>query len=434
MEIRPFKAYRYNKEAVGDIGSCISPPYDVIDEAQQQKLYDKNEYNIVRIIYGKESPEDTEDNNKYTRAAGYLNEWIKKEILKQDRKDGMYAYLQSYEAMGKTYQRFTLIAEGKMEPFGKTVRPHEHTLSDPIADRLKLNTVTSAKFGLVFMLYDDPECVADKIIEKNIQAEPEVDFTDENNVRHSLFVISDDSDIEQIRKMMADKSVVIADGHHRYTTGLKYAEQNPKAKYQMLAFANICNEGLIVLATHRAIMGLDNFDSAKLLKELEEEFEVIEFKFNNDSEKQQAKQKMLSGMKEAFEKASAAFGIYTGGDSFYLALLKDRSAMDTVVKDKSAAWKSLDVAVLHKLIMEKHLGLDEKQLAAGKNVQYIKDTSTAIDDLIADVDSKHKQAAFFMNPPRLERIEQVADEGEKMPQKSTYFYPKLYTGFTIDKF
>jgi uncharacterized protein (DUF1015 family) len=321
-----------------------------------------------------------------------------------------------------------------MEPFGKTVRPHEHTLSDPIADRLKLNTVTSAKFGLVFMLYDDPKCVADKIIEKNIQAGPEVDFTDENNVTHSLFVISDDSEIEQIREMMADKSVVIADGHHRYTTGLKYAEQNPKAKYQMLAFANICNEGLIVLATHRAVMGLDNFDSAGLLEELKEEFQISEFKFNNDSEKQQAKQKTLSGMKEAFEKDIAAFGIYPGGDSFYLAELKDRSAMDEMVKDKSTAWKSLDVAVLHKLILEKHLGLDEKQLAAGKNVKYIKDTSTAIDDLISEVDNKQKQAAFFMNPPKLERIEEVADEGEKMPQKSTYFYPKLYTGFTIDKF
>jgi uncharacterized protein (DUF1015 family) len=181
-------------------------------------------------------------------------------------------------------------------------------------------------------------------------------------------------------------------------------------------------------------MAIENYDKSSLLNKLKQEFEITEFNFGDDASKSHAKQQMLSGMKKEFENTRAAFGIYSAGGSFYLAVLKNTAAMDNAEKNKSDAWKSLDVAVLHKLILEKHLGLDEKRLAAGKNVKYIKDTITAIDDLIAEVDNGKKQAAFFMNPPKLEQINAVADQDERMPQKATYFYPKLYTGFTVNKF
>ena len=361
---------------------------------------------------------------------------MEKGVLKQDATDTIYAYAQDFELGGVKFQRFCFIALAKLEEFGKIVRPHEKILNEPIIDRLNLQKATAAKFGLVFMLYEDEQNAADKIIENAAKQEALIDFVDEQDVRHQLFAIAGKEDIQQIAKMMQDKSCTIADGHHRYTTALNYQKQsdNPAAGYQMLAFANICHEGLIVLATHRLVSNLENFDMQTLLAELKEDFEITEYNFDaTDQDKADAKQKMLSQMKAEHDRNKNAFGIYGGDNAFYIAVLKGKRIMDTVAPDMSQAWRALDVAVLHKIILEKTLGIDEQKLAQGKNLKYVKDTPNAIDESIAEVDVGQRQAAFFTNPPRTEQIQKVADAGEKMPQKSTYFYPKVYTGLTINK-
>jgi len=435
MEIRPFKAYRYNEAVVGDAGSCISPPYDVINPEQADELYKKSQYNIVRIIKGKTQPGDSENNNQYTRAAAYLNDWIRKGVLKQDLSENIYAYVQNFELTGREFERLTFIALGKLEEFGKIVRPHEQTLSKPKIDRLNLQRATGATFGLVFMLYEDKEKIADKIIRKAEDQKPAIDFVDEYQVRHRLFLISDKNDIKQIEKMMKGKSCIIADGHHRYETGLNYYKETgkPAAAYQAMAFTNTRNEGLIIFATHRVVSNLKDFDIKNLVNKLKENFDITEYKFDSKPDKAKAKQKIFSQMKAEYEKDRNAFGIYSGKGAFYTAVLKNEKVMDKTVGNMSSAWRSLDVAVLHKLILEGLLGIHEKKLAGESNIEYVKDISTAVDDSIAKADAGENQVVFFMNPPKIEQIQKVTDAGEKMPQKSTYFYPKMYTGLTVNK-
>ncbi|MHC4637676.1 MAG: DUF1015 domain-containing protein [Planctomycetota bacterium] len=436
MEVRPFKAFRFNKDVVGDPADCIAPPYDVIDSRQQEQLYSKSDYNIVRVIKGMKKPEDNETENEYTRAADYLNKWIDQGAVKQEDSEAIYGYVQNFKIDGRAFQRLTFVCLAKLEEFGQTVRAHEQILKKPILDRLTLKRAAGAKFGLVFMIYKDQKCIADKIIEKAATQTPLIDLVDEQDVRHRLFAITDKKDTDAISAMMSDKSCIIADGHHRYTTGLTYMKENPDnpaAKYQMTAFVNTCHEGLIVLATHRVVNNLSDFDPAKLVAELEKNFELTEYAYDTAEQEQQARQQMLDKMRAEFRNNGNVIGIHTKGKSFYTAVLKEATAMDSAAPGMSQAWKSLDVSVLHKLILEDLLGIDEEKLTAGGYVEYVKDSDNKVEELICDVDSDKKQVAFFMNPPRIEQIEAVADEGERMPQKSTYFYPKIFTGLTINK-
>ena len=270
MEVKPFKALRYNAQVVGNVGNCIAPPYDVIDAEQQDALYRKSDYNIVRVTRGKTAPSDDGQENQYTRAASYLTKWMQEEALKEDAKESVYGYVQDFEIDGTAFQRLTFIALGKLEDFGKTVKPHEQIFAKPMLDRLNLKKATAARFGLVFMMYEDPQNVADAIIQKAATQEPLVDFTDEQDVRHRLFAIENDEEIQAIVTMMRDKSCIIADGHHRYTTGLTYSREsgNPAAAYQMLAFTNLLQKGLVVLATHRLVGGIANFEPDAFLTQL----------------------------------------------------------------------------------------------------------------------------------------------------------------------
>ncbi len=435
METKPFKAFRFDSGVVGDVGSCIAPPYDVISPSQQQQLCEKSEYNIVRIIKGKTTPSDNDSNNRYTRAADLLNTWIEKGILKQDPIETIYAYVHDFQLAGTNFQRSGFIALAKLEEFGKIVRPHEQTFRAPMIDRLNLKRATATKFGLPFMLYEDEQAIADKIIKKAATQKPLIDFADEQDVRHRLFAITANDDIDAIAKMMLDKSCIIADGHHRYTTGLSYAKEssNPAAKYQMLAFVNTLHEGLVVLATHRLVGNLENFSSEKLIADLKRNFEINEYHFNSPQTETAAKQKMLAQMKAEHNNSKNAFGIHVRDNAFHVAVLKNKQVMDSVAPEKSNAWRLLDVSVLQKLVLEELLDIDEKKLASGSNVEYIKDADDAIDESITKVDAGKKQAAFFLNPVKMQQLKMVTEAGERMPQKSTYFFPKMYTGLTINK-
>jgi len=435
MEVKPFKAFRFDAGVVGDVGSCISPPYDVISLEQQEQLYDKNEYNIVRIIKGKSTSFDNADNNQYTRAADYLKTWIEKGVLKQDSAEAIYAYVQDFEVAGIPFRRSSFIALARLEEFGKTVRPHERTLDEPKIDRLNLKRATVAKFGLVFMLYEDQQNIADEIVKRAAAKEPLIDFTDEQDVRHRLFAITAKDSIKTISEMMVDKDCIIADGHHRYETALNYYKEtkNPAAGYQMTAFVNMHSEGLTILATHRLVGNLENLQFGKFIETLKENFDITEFRFQTPAAKVEAGQKMSAMMETVYDEDRNAFGIYGGNDAFYAAVLKDKQAMDLAASGMSSAWKSLNISVLHKLVLEKLLGIGEKELAGGGNIEYVKDTGSAVDESIAAVDTGRKQVAFFVKPPKMQQLKMVTDAGEKMPQKSTYFYPKVHTGLTINK-
>lgn len=433
MEIKAFKALRFNGEVTGDTGNCISPPYDVIDGEMQQKLYDSSEYNIVRVIKGKTTGEDSADNNQYTRAADFLKGACQAGALKQDEKETIYAYVQDFEANSTQCCRSGFVALGKVEEFGEGVKAHEKTLDGPKADRLNLMRATGAQFGQIFMLFDDPTKVADAVIAKAAQGNALIDFTGDD-VRHRLFAIDDSADISAISGMMSDKSAVIADGHHRYETALNYYREsgNPDAQFRMMTFVNMHNEGLVILPTHRLVGNLDDFDIDGLTEQLKDKFEVTTYDFAGDEDKTAAREKMFAKMTEDFNGERASLGIYAASGSFYVATLKDFATMD-VFAEMSLAAKKLDVNVLHSVILDGMLGIGDKSLANQSNLKYIKDIGDAIDISVASVDSGQSQVVFFMNSTRIEQVNAIAQAGEKMPQKSTFFHPKIFTGLVINK-
>jgi len=467
MEVKPFKAFRFNASVVGDVGKCIAPPYDVIGDAERDGLCLRSKHNIVHITKGKTGASDDEQHNQYTRAADYLRDWIAEGALREDDKETIYGYVQDFELGGTAFQRLSFIALAKLEDFGKVVRPHEQVFEKPMLDRLNLERATEARFGLVFMLYDDPQGIADKIIAKTMTqasppvarasrpcsqgdaargeeqgqdalatSQPLIDFVDDQGVRHRLYAIAAQDEIEAVEAMMRDKCCIIADGHHRYTTGLKYMKEsgNPKAKYQMIAFTNTHQKGLVVLATHRVVGGIKDFQPADFLARLAHGFNVVRFKFASGGKaKAQARQKMLAKMKSFYDQDKTAFGVYVGDGSFYVVALNDRSLMAGAAPDKSDAWRALDLSVLHKLILERLLGLDEEKMGNSDYVEYVKDLPHALDEVIERVDAGRKQVAFFTNPLKMRQLTEVTEAGERMPHKSTYFYPKMYTGLTIQK-
>jgi uncharacterized protein (DUF1015 family) len=436
MEVKPFRAYRFNADVVGDVGDCIAPPYDVISPQQQDELYNKSEYNIVRITKGKTSPSDNGEHNQYTRAADYLKRWIENGALRQDQVETLYGYIQDFEIGGEKFRRFSFIALARLEELGKTVRPHERVFERPMIDRLNLNRATRARFGLVFMLYEDQQKIADKIVQKATENKPLVDFIDDHQVRQRLFAITSKEDINKIVSMMRDKICVIADGHHRYITGLTESKKNgsPEAQYLMISFTNALQKGLVILATHRIVGGLKSFDAAKFIAELEKKFEISRFIFNKEGKSaEDAKQKMLKKMKAELKRGKNALGIYCGNSTFYVAAMRDTSVMDASAPKMSKAWRDLDVAVLQKLVLEEILGIDENKMDEGNHIEYVKDSPTAVNESVMLVNSGRSQVAFFISPVNMEQITSVTDADEIMPQKSTYFFPKMYTGLTIQK-
>ena len=208
---------------------------------------------------------------------------------------------------------------------------------------------------------------------------------------------------------------------------------NPNAEYRMMTFVNMRNEGLVVLPTHRLVGNLESFDMAELIEKLGDKFDVNNYPFDDEKAKENAKSQMFSDLKADFEAGKNAFGVYGKDGSFYKATLKSSDSMKEAAGELSKASQSLDVSVLHRLILEGILGIGEKQLASQSNLKYIKDIGDAIDESIAAVDSDDKQVVFFMNPTKVDQVREVAAAGEKMPQKSTFFYPKIFTGLTVNK-
>lgn len=434
MEIKAFQGYRFDPAVVGDVGKCIAPPYDVIDEKMLASLTARSEYNVARVTRPQPKPGDNEQDNQYTRAGKLLKQWFEKGVMKKDRRDSVYAYVQDFDIAGAHYRRSGFIALGKLEEFGSGVQPHEKTLDGPKADRLKMLRAKGANLGQIFLLYDDPEKVADGLIAKAASRPALLDAVDDDGVRHRLYAIDDPGEIGRLTAMMAPQPTIIADGHHRYEVALQYMRETgkPSAKYRMMTFVNMRNEGLIILGTHRLLVQMAGFSAGKILGSLNGSFEVMRNVFASENEKLTARAKMHEQMAEAFRKGKNAFGLYAADGAFTTLTLKDASAMDEFATMSKAA-RSLDVNVLHKLILDKHLGIGDKQLAGQSNLEYVKDFPHCIETALAKVDAGQAQAMFWMNPTRIEQVRAVAAVGEKMPQKSTFFYPKIFTGLVVNK-
>ena len=440
VRVKPFKAFRFNEQKAGDLSRLVTPPYDIIKGEMIDKFQSLSEYNMAWIIKNKPQSTDTLSSNQYTRAREHFNNWIREGALVRDDTDSFYVYGQDFEIEGKKLFRFGFIGLIELEDFARGapsarnffgVLQHEETLPKDIEDRLNLCRSCMANFGQIFVIYPDPKREVDAILEKHMATDPVANVVDSDGIRHRLWRIDSENDLKKITSLMEDKYIIIADGHHRYKTALALSKEHPElqaAKYRMLTFVNISNPGLVILPTHRLVQNLDTFSRDNLIKEIQEHFTV---------ETCETTDEMFELMNENFEKRKHSFGLYIDNSDFYVLTLKDISVMDELLDDKSAELRGLDVAILHSLILDKILGIDKQKLEQGTMrgggyVVYIKGIGDAVDEAIKSV-QKDGQAVFFMNPTRISEVEAVSKNFECMPQKSTFFQPKIWTGFTINK-
>ena len=436
-EIRAFRAYRYNPERVAP-ADVLTQPYDKITPAMQERYYAASPYNLIPIEKGRATPEDSPENNLYTRAAAKLHEWIAADILKRDATPAIYAYAQEYSVPGTNTRRTRrgFIGLGRIEDYeAGVVFRHEHTLAGPKADRLELLRQTRVQTGLLFMLFDDPQKQIDAILEVQGRAAPAVELEDEYGVTHRLWTVTDSASIERISKAMAPKKLVIADGHHRYETALTYrnechqrdAANNPDAPYEfaMMAFFNTRASGLTILPTHRLIRNVADFDFEKFRSQAAKYFDWYGYPFSSGEERQESLKEFTHELER--QRPRHAIGIYAGGGAFYLFALKRGLDLEQTLPKVSPAQRGLDVVLLHKLLIEKCLKITAEAVTAEQNVSYIRDTNEAI----AAVDRGEAQMACLLNPVRVQEVLDIALGVDVMPQKSTDFYPKLLSGLVI---
>lgn len=435
--IAPFRGILYNPNKISDMSKVIAPPYDVISPEGQERLYQNSDYNIVRLDFGKENPSDDQGHNKYTRAASEFKAWQENGILLRDEMPAIYIYEQDYRLKDGTLKtRKGFMSLVRLEELDSgVILPHERTLSGPKTDRLNLTRACGANFSPIFSLYSDPDKKTNRLLSTESKAQPIVDIQDENGISNRLWRVTDEKIISGLVAEISDKSIFIADGHHRYETALNYRnemrEKHPDYtgkegfNFTLMYFSNMDDEGLTVFPTHRLIYGVKEFDPAVFEDRLAENFDIERFPQPFAEEGRSGFLKRLS------EKGGEghSFGVYSGGwDHAAVITLKDEAIMDGLVKDHSSAYKRLDVTILHTLIIENVLGISKESQERKENIEYIQDE---VEGLSRVKDGK-RQILFVLNPTKVSEVEDVARARDKMPQKSTYFYPKLLTGLVIN--
>ncbi len=420
-EIRAFKALRFDTEKAGAIEELVCPPYDIISEEQRQEYIYRNPNNIIRL----ELPKGDEP---YKTAGEVLKKWLDSGVLKKDSEDAVYIYEEEFSINGIHAKFKGCIVRVKIEEFSKgVVLPHEETLSKAKEDRFNLMKATNCNFSQIYSLYMDSEHKIINRLDKLSECKPEIELTDSDEVTHRLWIVTDKDEINAICGDFADKKLYIADGHHRYETALNYRNYcrengigDGGEDYVMMMLVDMEHDGLVVLPTHRLVRDLESFDKEKILNDCKEYFDVSEESDVSNAE---------SKLKELYDEGKKAFAFYSGDKGYNLLVLRDEKVIGELLPNKSKATQGLDVTVLHTLVLEKIFGIDAENMAKQINLTYTR----LFDEAIESVDTGKAQCAFILNPTRVTEIRDVAAAGEKMPQKSTYFYPKLITGLVMNK-
>lgn len=440
-EILPFRGYRYNQERVKDLAKVLAPPYDVISHKFQEELYERHPYNIVRLILGKTYPYDEADNNRYTRACIDFKKWQKDHVLEQERNPAVYYYTQTYKLKnGGTKNRKGFIALARLEEFGSgKIHPHEKTLAGPKTDRLNLIKACKANFCCIFSLYSEPEKTINSILEANADKTPLAEIRDDDDVINRLWKIDEPEIIKDIAGRMQDKPLFIADGHHRYETALNYQRFVMEGRkrltgkepfnYVMMYFSNMDDEGMTILPTHRIVHSIPGFIPKAFLVNCSNFFDIHEVRFDNATEPE-IKKAFYKRFEEMDKSPLPSFGLaIKGTDSYFILQLRGKDIMEQIFKDTiPQVFKSLDVTVLHSLIFAKILGLSSKSQEEQQNIIYVK----GADETLESLRNENNQMAFLLHPTKIEQVKEAAKAGYVMPQKSTYFYPKLISGLVIN--
>ncbi|SEG35602.1 Uncharacterized conserved protein, DUF1015 family [Bryocella elongata] len=451
----PFRALRYDSNRIPHMADVVTQPYDKISPEMQDRYYAASPYNLIRVILGRKFETDTEEGeNVYTRAAATLKQWRNEGVLKQESEPALYGYAQTYDVPGRpgeTRERRGFIALAQLHDYEeKVVYRHEQTFPKHKSDRLALFKATRAYCEQIYMLYSDPTFTAEKAIFDDKDGhvrKADLEIKDEYGVHHRVWKLTDPALIAKVLAAMEDKQLIIADGHHRYETSVGYMHERAKElgidekaapktdsglpapafpeQAMMMTFVNMAAPGITILPTHRVVFGLKGFDAEHFFAQAHEYFTVTPIQ--NPSSKGPSEEAVL------LEKLRTCDGVA------FVAVTKDGSALlkpktETVaplLEGLSKRQQQLDVTQLHKVVLEKLLGLDETAVRAGDNVRYLREASEAIEQ----VRTGKANVAFLIKPVSLSQMRDISLNLEVMPQKSTDFYPKLLSGlamYTLD--
>lgn len=449
-KISAFRGLRFNLGQVGSLSSVVAPPYDVIDPELQQQLYDANEHNVVRLILNRDEPGDDDHQNRYTRAARLLKDWHRDGALVTESDPAIYVYHQHYTANGQEYTRRGFMCRCRLERFGEgNIYPHEETHGGAKADRLKLWKACRANLSQIFGLYPDNFNQAQVILEGAVAGHAPLEATDHLGVVNQLWPVTDIETITMLEAAMSQLPIYIADGHHRYETACNYRDEvaaawreqhgedlpdDHPANFVLMMCVSMSDPGMQVLPTHRLFRGLPAMTAADLTEKLGECFETEAAGNGPD--------RAISLWEEIeLEDEQGTMAFYTAeDDAWTLARLTKtgEAKLAEVASDRSDDWRGLGVSILHRLVMDTLL--DAPNLPAPKYVRALEEVPTGLkegDSAGRDLTGQEGSGGRFelgclVMPATVEHIRQISSNGERMPAKSTYFYPKVLSGLVIN--
>lgn len=436
-EIAPFRGLRYNLEKVPDLAQVVIPPYDVISPGEQQAFHERNPYNFIRLELGLAKPEDSGEDNPHIRAAALLGQWQHRGILVRNPQPSVYYYELDYKTgPDRIKTRKGFICAMRLEEFSSgRVRPHEKTFQAVKDERLDLMFACNANLSPVFALYPDSDERVLDTLASGRRGAPEISFTDSADMTHRVWPVTDRVILDQARKIMADKPIFIADGHHRYETALNYraamrerhGSGNTHASFEfiMVYLADMNESGLTILPTHRLLKNLGDWDRERLIEKAKSFFDVERFEPENGGELRWKDAIEAGGLRK-----DTTIGFYCKGAACIYVLTAKRDAVSSLLARKGTPveMRTLDVVVLDQVVLQDLLGLSEQFLASERNISFMCDFAEALEA----VKSCGFDAGFFINHTRIEQVREVATAGLIMPHKATYFYPKVISGLVLN--
>ena len=439
--IAPFKGLTYNFNKMGDMSKLVAPPYDVISQKEQEEFYKAHPNNVIRLILGKKKTGDSDWDNRYTRSADYLKRWESEEILIPSANPAMYLTSHAYDpGMGNGQRvRWGFIALVRIEDEDSgVILPHERTFSAHRDDRLKLMRACSAQLSQVFALFDDSDdIVLSSLKEAASSSQPRVSFDFRDGTSHKMWIVEDKRTFKKVADAMADKNILIADGHHRYETSRNFrnimrarhgrGRRNRSYEYLMMYLTDMNDEGLTILPSHRLVKSCKGFRIDTFLEKAGQWFEIHELPLSKAELHDQC-QTLRKALEEKGGRATTIGFYYHKGDRYYLLSLRP-GAMDETGEDLHESLKKLDVLVLSRLILQKSLGFTREDLDNEGLFHY----NSNMAESISLVDSGEYEMTFLLNPTRMSHVKEVANNSLIMPRKSTYFFPKVITGLVFNK-
>ena len=436
-EIAPFRGLRYNQEIIPELEEVVIPPYDVISPDEQQVFHDRSPYNMIRLELGITTPEDTAGDNPHSRASAYIRQWEHQRILVRNPKPTIYYYELDYtNGPGTLKTRKGFICVLRLEDFSAGgVRPHEKTFQAIKDERLSLMLACQANLSPVFALYSDPDGKIQQALSSGRDGEPAISITDYANMNHRVWLVTNPGILDEIRSLMRDKAIFIADGHHRYETALnfrnlmreRHGSGNPKASFEyiMMYLSDMNQSGLTILPTHRVLRNLGDWDPGQFVDKAEKLFDIQRFETANGGELKWKKAIEAGGSNQ---ETSIGFYCRQSGCVYVLTARRNEVSAWLEAKGLPEPLRTLDVAVLDQVVLRNLLGLSDQFLANERNISFMHDFAEAL----GAVKSGKYDAGFFINSTRIDQVREVANAGLVMPHKSTYFYPKVTSGLVIN--